>query len=208
MTRPFPLATPIAAIAALALAGCETTSQGGVTRGAQGYTIPTVAASAAPESRDGTCWGQLPGTPVTKLVEQTILVEEAVVDASGAELSPAIYRVVTAPKTISTTKGRWFERVCDAELNANLIMTLQRALAVRAFYGGPVTGKLDAQTRASIRLYQQERGLDSDVLSLATARQLGLVPVALPPTEDEALGDAIDLEVEAVLQDGLEATAG
>lgn len=203
MTRPFSLATPCAAIAALLLAGCQTTSQGDVTRGAQAPAIPTIAAATQPASRDGTCWAQLPGTPVTELVEQTILVEEAVVDASGAELSPAIYRVVTAPKTISTTDGRWFERVCDAELSPNLIMTLQRALAARTFYGGPVTGKLDAQTRAAIRLYQQDRGLDSDVLSLSTARQLGLVAVELPPTEDEALGAAIDLEVEAVLQDGL-----
>jgi len=138
MTRPFSLATPCAAIAALLLAGCQTTSQGDVTRSAQAPAIPTIAAATQPESRDGTCWAQLPGTPVTELVEQTILVEEAVTD------------------------GRWFERVCDAELSPNLIMTLQRALAVRAFYGGPITGKRRAEPDHCKAAWAGGRGAATD----------------------------------------------
>jgi hypothetical protein len=166
--------------------------------------IPTFATPAPANGKDGACWAELPGPTTTELVEQTILVEEAVIGPDGTQTSPAIYRNVTAPRTVSTGDGRWFERVCDAELSTGLVMNLQRALAARTYYAGAASGELDAATRASIRLYQQEQGLDSDVLSLATARQLGLVVVDLPATEDEALGAAIDLEVEAVLQDGLE----
>ena len=203
MTRTPSLAPPFAALAALALAGCQPTTGGGVTRGPDAPLIPTL--TAPPESQDGTCWAQLPGPTTTELVKQTILVEEAVIAPDGTETSPAIYRNVTAPQTVSTGDGRWFERVCAAELSPVLVMNLQRALAARTYYAGAASGEMDAATRASVRLYQQEQGLDSDVLSLATARQLGLVVVELPPTEDEALGAAIDLEVEAVLQDGLEA---
>lgn len=204
MTRAASFASPLAALAVLALAGCEP-STGGVTRGPDTGVIPTLAAPA--EGQDGACWAQLPGPSTTELVEQTILVEEAVIAPDGTETSPAIYRTVTAPRTVSTGQGRWFEQVCDADLSAELVRDLQRALTARTYYAGIASGEMDAATRASIRLYQQDQGLDSDVLSLATARQLGLIVVDLPPTEDEALGAAIDLEVEAVLQDGLETDA-
>lgn len=204
MIRPSPRSFAGAAIATLALAGCQTTAGGDVTRASDPGLIPTITAPAQPEGKDGACWGQVPGPSVTTLVAQTVVAEEAVFDADGTEISPAIYRNVTVPKTVSTGEGSWFERVCDTELTSDLVMNLQRALGARTYYGGPASGELDAATRASIRLYQQEQGLDSDVLSLATARQLGLITVDLPPTEDEALGTAIDLEVEAVLQDGLD----
>ncbi len=201
MTRPLPFKAPLAVLATLALSACQTLSEEGVTRAADGPLIPTIAAAAPPEGKPGACWSQLPGPTTTELVTQTVIAEDAVLDADGTEISPAIYRNVTAPKTVSTGEGSWFERVCDATITPSFVMSLQRALTARTYYGGPANGMLDAKTRDSLRLYQQDRGLDSDVLSLATAQQLGLVAIDLPPTEDEALGAAIDLEVEAVLED-------
>jgi len=55
--------------------------------------------------------------------------------------------------------------------------TLQRALKARGFYLLPLTGVMDGPTRDAIRRYQHSRGLDSDHLSLAAARELGIVAV-------------------------------
>jgi peptidoglycan hydrolase-like protein with peptidoglycan-binding domain len=56
--------------------------------------------------------------------------------------------------------------------------TLQRALAARGYYDGPVTGVIDAETTRAIRAYQAPLGIDSATLSLAAARRLGLAPIA------------------------------
>jgi peptidoglycan hydrolase-like protein with peptidoglycan-binding domain len=50
-----------------------------------------------------------------------------------------------------------------------------------------VTGTYDWLTRRAVQTYQKEQGLDSATLSLAAARQLGLVaydPSLIPPTPD------------------------
>jgi len=140
MTRSPSLAPPLAALTLLALAACQPTTGGGVTRGPDAALIPTFTAPAPPESKAGACWAQLPGPTTTELVEQTILVEEAVIAPDGTQTSPAIYRKVTAPQTVSTGDGRWFERVCDADLSADLVMDLQRALAARTYYAGAASG--------------------------------------------------------------------
>jgi peptidoglycan hydrolase-like protein with peptidoglycan-binding domain len=58
------------------------------------------------------------------------------------------------------------------------VESLQRALAVRGLYAGQISGQMDARTQAAVRQWQQARGLDSGMLSLETARALGLVAVA------------------------------
>ncbi|WP_068117545.1 peptidoglycan-binding domain-containing protein [Tropicimonas marinistellae] len=72
----------------------------------------------------------------------------------------------------------WFQIPCPADLNPQTIPSLQRALAARGLYKGPSTGLLDQATRDAIRRYQSSFGIESDVLSLAAAQSLGLVPVS------------------------------
>ncbi|WP_298292374.1 peptidoglycan-binding domain-containing protein [uncultured Litoreibacter sp.] len=175
MTRTLTLAGALAL-----LAGCQTTGGPDVTR----FIKPSVIQPTdmtPPSSEPGVCWGHEPGPEVTEIVSQTILVQEAVHDDAGKEISPAIYRKVRAPKTINDGTGRWFERVCDAQATPALIETLQRALAARGHYRGDVTGVLDGSTRRAVRAYQRVQGLDSDVLSLSAAQQLGLIEIELDP---------------------------
>ena len=54
---------------------------------------------------------------------------------------------------------------------------LQRALTVRGHYTGPVTGKMDRPTRQAILGFQRRNGLESQQLSLDSARRLGLISV-------------------------------
>lgn len=59
------------------------------------------------------------------------------------------------------------------------LASLQRALKARGLYLGEVTGEWNAATAEGVRRFQAERGLDSPRLSLAAARELGLIAVDL-----------------------------
>ncbi|MGE4325742.1 MAG: peptidoglycan-binding domain-containing protein, partial [Pseudodonghicola sp.] len=41
------------------------------------------------------------------------------------------------------------------------------------------TGRMDSRTEAAVRRYQKPLGLDTGILTLETARKLGLVAIAL-----------------------------
>lgn len=94
--------------------------------------------------------------------------------------------------------GRWIETPCARDLPPDFVATLQRALAARGLFEGPVTGTVDAATRDGVRRYQTPRGLNSAVLSLGAAEQMGLVPVAAARAQaaeaslpDTAIADSI-----------------
>ena len=70
----------------------------------------------------------------------------------------------------------WFETPCPADVDKAFIQSLQRALQARGLFDGPVTGTIGPKTRAAVRGYQIELALDSETLSLAAARRLGLAP--------------------------------
>lgn len=89
----------------------------------------------------------------------------------------------TAPGSIAEEMGsapmqeRRFAVPCPEQMDDAFMATLQRALIVRGYHEGAVSGDMDAETTAAIRRYQRPRGLDSDILSLDAARSLGLVAV-------------------------------
>lgn len=85
--------------------------------------------------------------------------------------------VVQKPEgCVGRVPGGWFAALCAEEMPPDFIVTLQRALAARGAYAGPLTGQLDAPTQAAIAHYQTPRGLPSETLSRRVAQQLGLVP--------------------------------
>ena len=160
---------------AMALAGCQQTASPDVTR----VIAPTViTAQDAPTGTPGQCYGEIASPVETKLVEQTIKVRDATFDADGNELTPAIYRRAQTPVEVAGPT-RSFARLCDDQLTPTFVETLQRALQARGLYLGQITGDLDEATREAIRGYQEAQGLDSDVLSVSAAQQLGLVAVDL-----------------------------
>ncbi|MEJ6394312.1 peptidoglycan-binding domain-containing protein [Gymnodinialimonas sp. 2305UL16-5] len=98
----------------------------------------------------------------------------------GREITPAVIETVVENRQlqrriVEDRTETWFETPCELDDDAEFTATLQRALAARGLYGGEITGTLDPATAAAIRAYQAPQGLDSSVLSLAAARQLGLV---------------------------------
>lgn len=167
MTR----ALTIALLAVLTLAGCQT---GLAPREPE---ISRALQQAPPGAAPGSCWGKQVTPAVVQTVTDQVLVQPADIGRDGRVVTPAIYRTETRQDILRQRHETWFETPCAAILTPDFIATLQRALAARGLYSGPIDGAMSARTRAAIRALQAPDGLDSGILSLATARKLGLIQV-------------------------------
>lgn len=134
-------------------------------------------AGAPPGARSGSCWGRDVTPAVVETVSEQIMVQPPEVLADGTVLSPGIFRTETQQRILKERRELWFESPCEEIWTEEFTASLQRALKVRGHYYGPVTGTRDGRTRAAIRRYQTTGGLDSAILSMESARRLGLVAV-------------------------------
>lgn len=132
-----------------------------------------------PPSPDGECWASSVTPAVIETVTEQVLVTEEVRDGSGAVVEPASYHTQTQQRMVQDREQVWFRAPCPADQTVQFVASLQRALKARGLYLWPVTGEMDAETAEAVRRFQAERGLDSPVLSLAAARELGLAATAL-----------------------------
>ena len=126
----------------------------------------------------GRCFARTAPPTRTDIVEEMVEVVPEEPAADGSILTPAVFRSVTRPRTTATGDGTRFETVCPPVYTEAFVETLQRALLIRRGYDGPITGQYDAATRLAVERFQQARGTDSPLLSVATARDLGLLAVA------------------------------
>ncbi|GHG90737.1 peptidoglycan-binding domain-containing protein [Pseudodonghicola xiamenensis] len=127
----------------------------------------------------GSCWGKYVSPAVIETVTEQIVARPAKIDKDGTVLRPAVYKTATTQKIVRERAEMWFERPCDEVMTEDFVSSLQRALAARHLYRGPVTGRMDTRTEAAIRRYQKPQGLDTGILSLVSARKLGLVAIDL-----------------------------
>ena len=127
----------------------------------------------------GTCWGTIVSPALIETVTEQVQVEPALLAADGSVTRPARFRTDTRQRIVTERAVRWFETPCPDDLTPDVVATLQRALAVRGYYQGAISGQVDAATRAAVQSYQAQAGLDSPVLSLESARGLGLIATPL-----------------------------
>lgn len=164
---------PMAVLIVLgALAGC-----GGGNEGAQ-MPAPEVtrAETGVPDwAPPGTCWGRHVRPAVVETVTEQVVLQPPQIGSDGTVLSPGLYKTETRQAIVREREESWFETPCADQQTPDFIASLQRALEARGVYRGPITGQMDARTRAALRRYQAPSGLDSGIVSLATARDLGLV---------------------------------
>lgn len=146
-----------------------------------------VFASPPEGNRNGKCWGKGTSPAIVETVTEKMLVRPAgpVTGPSpdGAPTyqtlqSPAVYNTESRQKILKPRADFWFEVPCTAERDRAFVATLQRALKSRGLFGGSINGVMDAKTGKAVRWYQKQRGLDSTTLSLAAARQLGIIAYA------------------------------
>ena len=168
-------------IAAIGLAGCQA-----------GQPVPDVSrqsapgalrAAAPPGAPPGTCWSRDVTPAMIETVTEQILLQPAELSDDGTVRAPAIYKTETRQQILRERRELWFQTPCPETVDATFIASLQRALRARQVYWGPVSGQMDLLTRRAVRRYQAQQGLDSAVLSIAAARQLGLVAYPRKDTE-------------------------
>ncbi|MEL6599094.1 MAG: peptidoglycan-binding protein [Pseudomonadota bacterium] len=89
---------------------------------------------------------------------------------------------VEVPATFRTVERRtqevpaalvWTNVVCDTNRTKTFTASVQRGLKARGFYGGAIDGIEGRGTRSAVRAFQLENGLDSDVLTVEAAQELG-----------------------------------
>lgn len=128
-----------------------------------------------PGAAPGSCWAADISPAVVETVTEQVLVQPAEPGADGTVLRPAAYRTETRQAIVRPRRETVFETPCPDVMTPDFIASLQRALKARRMYRSRITGVMDERTREAVRRYQKPRGLDSGMLSLATARDLGLV---------------------------------
>ena len=178
MTQPFPpLQTVYRAALLLACAGlaaCEAPTPAAV-RPEPGVLEATRNGPAgAPE---GSCWGRTVSPAVIETVTEQVQIAPAKMNPDGTIVKPPVYKTETRQDIVKARVDNWFETPCPDVLTLEFNRSLQRALQARGFYGGPITGEMDAATRAAVQRYQSKQGPNSGVLGIKAARDLGLVAV-------------------------------
>lgn len=116
---------------------------------------------------------------VTPAVIETVTVQEIAEPeqraADGTLIRPATLRTVTRQNIIRDRQVIEVETICPPAYTPEFVASLQRALAVRGFYQGPVSGILDTATSSAVRRFQGQNGPEIGLLTIRTARALGLV---------------------------------
>ena len=128
----------------------------------------------------GRCFARTAPPTRTDIVEEMIEVVPEERAPDGALINPAVFRTITRPRTVAIGTGQRFETVCPPIYTEAFVSTLQRALLIRRGYDGPITGRYDDATSLAVERFQRARDLDSPLLSVDTARDLGLLEVSRP----------------------------
>lgn len=160
---------------ALILGGCQGTKVAAPGQAALGKELVRLKGDGPPPSPKGECWASSVTPAVIETVTEQVVVSEEVRDATGRVVRPASYSTRTHQRMVKDREAVWFRAPCPAEQTVQFVATLQRALKARGLYLLPLSGQMDQPTRAALRRFQSERGLESDRLSLSAARELGLV---------------------------------
>lgn len=159
-------------IAAMFLTGCA----GAIAPQNPSQKIPVMQlpAGKSPPETKGICWASDTTPAVIETVTEHLLIQTEQRDDAGNVTRPAEFETKTAQRLIQDREMVWFEAPCAADMDVSFIASLQRALKARGRYLNAVTGIYDQDTREAVRKLQAEGGLDSPVLALATALDLGL----------------------------------
>ena len=160
----------------LVLAACAA-PVGTVTTDLAAALLPAPDATP-PATPAGAWWARAVTPAVIETVTEQVLANPERRGPDGVVTAPATFRTETRQSIVAERRAVWFETPCEGVMGPEFLATLQRALKARGLYRDALTGVLDAPTRVAIRAWQRPRGLDSDVLALASARALGIVAAA------------------------------
>ncbi len=130
-------------------------------------------------ARPGSCWARDVTPAVLETRTAQVLEQPAILNADGSLLAPAIYATEIQQEIVTPRREYVFETLCAEEITPEFVASLQRALQVRGKYDGVISGEINPATEAALRLYQQAQGVETALLTIETARELGLAAVEL-----------------------------
>lgn len=160
----------------LAAAACQTpTVTAPVIRNDLSTQLIRLDGTRPPDGPAGACWDRDTLPTVIETVTDQVLVIPEQRAPDGTVVRPAVYRTETSQKIVQDRGQVWFRAPCIAQQTVDFVATLQRALKARGFYTAPVNGAYDPATAEAVRRYQAGRGFDSPRLTLAAARELGII---------------------------------
>ncbi|MFZ1469874.1 MAG: peptidoglycan-binding domain-containing protein [Paracoccaceae bacterium] len=169
----------LATLFALALGACVGPSMPDApARGDFASELVVLKDQGPPKGPKGACWQADIRPAVIETVTEQVMITPEKTAPDGSAI-PAVFGSETSQRIVADRDTVWFRAPCAAEMTSDFIATLQRALKARGLYLLALTGVLDAPTRDAVRRYQRPRGIDSDHLSLAAARDLGIINIDL-----------------------------
>ena len=169
------LRQPAAIIAVLALMSCQSAPPVGLAKTNTEIEVLRLSAGEVPPQITGRCWASDTSPAVIETITEQVQVRPERRDGAGNITQAAQFQTRTAQRMVSDRAVVWFASPCPAEITVGFVASLQRALKARGRFFAPVTGAWDAATLAALQKFQRERGLDSPVISLAAAQELGLI---------------------------------
>ena len=170
-------------VLALALPACAMNAPE-VTRLSQETALSGSYALAPPGADPSLCYGRDVSPARIETVTHQVMLQPAEVTVGGRVTAPAVFKTETQRRVLRERREVWFETPCPPVLTEAFVGTLQRALKARGLYAGRITGRMDDRTLRAVRAYQAPKGLDSAVLSMKAAREMGLVRTELKDDGD------------------------
>lgn len=161
------------ALALAALAGCGAAAPE-VTRLGETPSLSGTYALAPPGADPSLCYGRDVTPAKVETLTHQVMLQPAEVTVEGRVTTPAVFKTEQQQRILRERREIWFETPCPPQLTDEFVGSLQRALKARSIYRGPITGRMDGRTLRAVRAYQAARGLDSAVLSMKAAREMGL----------------------------------
>lgn len=142
------------------------------------FTALEAARIPAPaDAPEGTCWARDVTPAVIETQTAQVIVQPAILNDDGSLLAPAIYATETEQQIVQPRQEYVFETLCAHDITPEFISSLQRALQARGRYAGAITGEINPETELALRDFQRSQGLETRLLTMETARQLGLAAV-------------------------------
>jgi len=146
-------------------------------------SVPSFIAAEIEAGEDGRCYGRDVTPAVIETLREQVLVQPASYNEDGTVYSQARYETVVRQQITREREEVAFETICPPAYTAEFVASLQRALLVRGFYSGAITGRMDQPTGRAVQDYQRQGGPDSPLLWIAVAREFGLVELSAAQIE-------------------------
>ena len=141
-----------------------------------GCVAPAVTRDATPDGGRDVCYARAARPAPIEVTVHDVVEAPALRLPDGTVLREEVRAAVTEMVEVDPAETDWFEAPCPLMAgDPSFVRQVQRALAARDLYGGPIHGRYDEATRRAAAAFQAATGPASGWLSLASARRLGLI---------------------------------